>query len=246
MIVLIESEQGKITQDVSFAGYMGASALNWKSQTYDVRLMSQNGIPISLPEIKDELIVPIGSVQFIKKVCDVTGVKLPEPLNIPDSLLSLTNRKVWSCKRSEIGDRFPLFVKPKSELKLFTGFVAESERDFYLYPELAKWDGDLMCSEIMDSILSEWRCYVIEGKVYNCSCYSGDSLVFPDRMIIEQGLIARYQDAPAGYALDVAVTASGTELIECNDAWSLGYYGGEFTDYFKMVKLRWLQILKTQ
>ena len=244
MVVIYEAEKGKPTLDVSFAGYMGASQLNWKSDTYEVVPASVAGLSICLQnEYKGEIVLPIGSVEFVRKAAELTGVELPAPLNIPTSLQSLVERNVWSCRRSELKD-FPCFVKPLDEVKLFTGFVAKSRKDFELYPELNDWDGMLWCSEPMGVILSEWRCYVREGKVFNCSCYAGDPLCFPDRMTIEEGLIKRYHDAPAGYALDVAVTHMGTELIECNDAWALGYYGGDCEDYFKMVKARWLEILK--
>ncbi len=246
MIVLIESVQGKITLDVSFAGWMGASQSNWKSQTYDIRFTSKEGLSVILPQVSGELVLPIGSVEFVKKACEILDIELPKPLNIPTSLESGLGRRIWSCKRSEINSIwYPFFVKPEVELKLFTGFVANSEADFELYPELNGWNGSLLCSEPLGYIESEWRCYILGGKVLNCSCYNGDALCFPDRNKIED-LIAGYKDAPTGYALDVAVTGDGTQLIECNDAWALGYYGGEFEQYFKMVRTRWMEILRAQ
>lgn len=239
MIVLIETDLGKISLDVSFAGYMGAKQLNWGGSTFDVKESSITGLPFVIANNRGEIILPIGSVEFVKKASELLDIKLPDPLNIPTALVKSTNRKTWSCKKSDLS--YPVFIKPLHDVKLFTGFVARSEKDFELYPEIRDWDGMLWCSDVMDEIISEWRCYVIKGKVFNCSCYAGDALAFPDRNEINK-LVTEYVDAPNGYSLDVAVTKSGTNLIECNDAWSLGYYGGEFVDYFKMVKERWLEI----
>ncbi len=243
MIALIEADCGKINLDVSFAGYMGAGQIAWYNKGCDIKFASKEGLPIALcrEEFRDDLIIPFGSVEFIKKFCEIRMLHLPKPLNVPESLSGKLGRKIWTCKKSEL-KQFPVFCKPLDELKLFTGFVAKSERDFELYPELNGWDGMLFCSEPLGKIFSEWRCYVLQGEVFNCSCYAGDSLVFPDKNEI-QYLVSAYKDAPAGYSLDVAVTNSGTKLVECNDAWALGYYGGDYTDYFGMVKARWLQII---
>ena len=246
MLVFIETELGKVTLDVSFAGYVGAKQLNWGGATYEVKEVSLAGLSIALANYRQasHIVLPIGSTEFVRKAAELMKIELPAPLNVPDSLKKLVGRKTWSCKKSELTDSmYPVFVKPMYEVKLFTGFVAKSQKDFDLYPELADWDGELWCSEVMDEIISEWRCYILKGKVFNCSCYSGDALAFPDKNEI-QYLVSAYKDAPVGYSLDVAVTKAGTKLIECNDAWALGYYGGEFVDYFKMVKERWLEIRK--
>ena len=242
MIALIEADCGKINLDVSFAGYMGAGETSWLKGGCDTKFASKDGLAIALSQVefRDDLIIPFGSVEFIKKFCEIRKVYLPKPLNIPEIFSGILGRKIWECRKSEL-NQFPVFVKPLDDLKLFTGFVAKSQKDFDLYPELSDWDGMLFCSEPLDEILSEWRCYVLNGKVFNCSCYMGDSLIFPDKNEI-QYLVSAYKDAPAGYSLDVAVTKAGTKLVECNDAWALGYYGGYFVDYFNMVKVRWLEI----
>ncbi len=244
MLVLIETDLGKITLDVSFAAYIGASQLNWNGGTFDVRLVSKDSLAVSMIGRNGKMVLPVGSVEFVRKAAELLEVKLPEPLNIPDGLKKYVGREMWVSKKSELKElNYPCFVKPLYEVKLFTGFVAKSAKDFELYPELNDWDGELFCSEVVSDIVSEWRCYVLKGKVFNCSCYSGDPLMFPDKNEI-QYLVSAYKNAPVGYALDVSVTKTGTKLIECNDAWSLGYYGGDFVDYFKMVKERWLEIFK--
>ncbi|MCW3128370.1 MAG: hypothetical protein JWO03_4028 [Bacteroidetes bacterium] len=237
MIVLIEAEQGKITSDMSFAGYMGAKS----DSDAEIKTTSINGLSIALIGLNKEDVLPVGSVDFIKKVCEIMEVELPEPLNIPALLIPDLGRKVWTQRKSEL-ESFPCFVKPLEEVKLFTGFVVQSKSDLDNNFEMKDWNGMLFCSELIGNIISEWRCYILNGKVLNCSCYRGDPLFFPDREKILE-LMSKFENSPAGYSLDVAVTVKGSELIECNDAWALGYYGGEFSDYYKMVKARWLEII---
>ena len=241
VIVFIEAEQGRITSDISFAAFVGASVQN---ENYEIKITSIQGLSIelALQKYKQETVLPVGSVDFVKKAAEILGVNLPGPLNIPPVLIPYLGRNVWAQRKSEV-EKFPCFVKPLDDVKRFTGFVVKSKVDFDAYPELKDWDGMLFCSDLIIGIAAEWRCYVLNGSVTNCSCYRGDSLAFPDRNTI-LGLIEKNENAPVAYSLDVAVTTQGTVLIECNDAWALGYYGGEFEDYFRMVKDRWLEILE--
>ena len=248
MLVLVETVLEDIISDYSFAAWCGASNLNDRgtSKAYVIKKTGIDGVTFAMIGNKESIVLPVGDGLFVKKVAALLDIKLPDPLNVPEVLKPYIGRKTWSLKRSEITDEmYPCFVKPKVEMKLFTGFVATSSESWKLYSQLVGWDGEVWCSEIMPNILSEWRCYILDGKVFNCSNYMGDPLVFPDKNEI-QYLISAYKGAPVGYSLDVAVTKAGTKLVECNDAWSLGYYGGEFIDYFKMVKERWLEIVRSQ
>lgn len=59
--------------------------------------------------------------------------------------------------------------------------------------------------------------------------------------------MAGSQDAPAAFSLDIGVLEPGeTALIECNDAWALGYYRGTLShrDYIDMLWRRWDQIAR--
>jgi hypothetical protein len=244
MLILIESDAGEIVSDFAFCGYLGASKENWlKSDSYKIVKASINSLSFYLTSTKYEHILPIGSLEFIKKSAEILGFEMPKPLNIPESLKIYCGRKVWESNIENLS--YPCFIKPLDEAKLFTGFVAKSVRDFSLYPELKGFEGKLMCSEPIDNILSEWRCFVLKGKVINCSNYSGDPLIFPDKRKIDF-LINKYYDAPAGYSLDVCINDKETKLVEVNDGWGLGNYGCEPQDYFKLLKERWFEILKNK
>ncbi len=194
---------------------------------------------------------PIGTVEFVKAFAEKIGVKLPVPIHATE-LLQLEGREYWKDYRKELIGKtpgmYPVFVKPYNELKKFTGFVAKSEKDFDLYPEVNWSTTKLFCTQVLENIVSEWRCYVLNGKVFACVNYSGDPLRFPDASEIERMRIA--YGSQSSYSLDVAVCQYNykylTHFIEINDAFSLGYYGGDVESYTKMLDLRWKEIMKTQ
>ena len=200
---------------------------------------------------------PVGTVEFIKAFAEKIGVKLPDPIHATE-LLQLEGR--WYSEgilRDEFKSKtkypFPIFVKPLNELKKFTGFVAKSDRDFDLYPEV-DWDNTkLFCTQVIENIVSEWRCYVLNGKVFACVNYAGDPLLFPnEREIIR--MIDYFKSQPISFSLDIALCKNRgngnnyttTRFIEINDAYALGYYGGDVELYTKMLNERWKEITKNQ
>lgn len=203
---------------------------------------------------------PIGTVEFVKAFAEKIGVKLPDPIHATE-LLKLEGRWFFkdiyrkACSPTDLypDPLFPVFVKPYNELKKFTGFVAKSDKDFDLYPEVDWYDTKLFCTQVLENIVSEWRCYVLNGKVFACVNYAGDPLVFPSKHSIKL-LIDDYKNSPVAYSLDVAVCAKDewmailqkTSFIEINDAYALGYYGGNVELYTKMLNERWKQIIKNQ
>ena len=241
MLVLIETDAGEIVSDYAFNGFLGAMQSKWSNPDLEIKKTTKEGLSILISMNRDKIILPIGSIEFMKISAKIMGFEMPLPINLPESLRIWSRRKVWVSKLDELS--YPVFVKPLTDVKLFTGFVAKKRSDFDLYPELRGFNGELLCSDPIPDILSEWRCYVLDGKIINCSNYSGDPLQFPDRGKIEF-LLDKYYDAPIGYSLDVMVTKDNTLLIEINDGWSLGNYGCDALNYFKLLKARWLEILR--
>jgi hypothetical protein len=242
LLVLIEADSGKIVSDISFCAWLGASKNKWMDEDgYDIKLVSIESLSIVINTNCDKKILPIGSIEFMKRAAKIFYFEMPKPINVPESLKLISGRKTWVSSRQDL--KLPCFIKPQDDLKLFTGFVAKKSSDFDLYPELKNFNGDFFCSEIIEDIQSEWRCFILDGKILNCSNYSGDPLVFPDRHRIKM-FIDSYYDAPSGYSLDVCVAGDGTKLIEINDGWSIGNFGCDPQDYFKLLKTRWFEIFR--
>jgi hypothetical protein len=102
---------------------------------------------------------------------------------------------------------------------------------------------------------------VLNGKVFACVNYSGDPLRFPYKHTIEELIDVFTQPLVVAYSLDVAVINTSipsslnidignnghfTRVIEVNDAYALGYYGGDVELYTKMLDLRWKEITATK
>jgi len=158
----------------------------------------------------------------------------------PKELLPFLNRSldVTQLGRLSPGD-LPLFIKPKLQHKRFTGFVCNDVLDRRLggiSPEF-----EIYVSNPVD-ILSEYRCYVLNGKILSIARYRGSVEHFPNVAIVRE-MICAYLDAPISYGLDVGITSKGeTLLVEVNDSTSLGNYGLPPTLFAKMIAARWFQI----
>ena len=188
---------------------------------------------------------PIGTVEFVKSFAEKIGVKLPDPIHATE-LLQLEGRLYATVESKDSIHKatYPFFVKPFKELKKFTGFVVKSEKDFELYPDVEWSNTSLFLTGVLENIVSEWRCYVLNGKVFACVNYSGDPLKFPNPAAI-RNCIENFTSAPIAYSLDMAIT-DHTQFIEINDAYALGYYGGDIELYTKMLNERWKEIIKNQ
>ena len=67
-----------------------------------------------------ENIIPVGTVEFVKKYCEQNNIILPENISYPEQLMGFFGRNIWS---GVYGDVKPdQFCKPKST-KVFTGGI---------------------------------------------------------------------------------------------------------------------------
>lgn len=203
--------------------------------------------------------LPIGSVEFVRKAMALAGVTEPENISYPEPLRPYLRREVRVRTAGSVLGHW--FVKPTTT-KHFTGFVFDtlgnpdhlSDHDRAQYnvflslpPETAVWISEPV------TWLSEFRYYVIDGEVRGDGRYDDapDEMPTPDRFMVGEmaAAMAKVPGAPAAFSLDVGVLDSGeTALIECNDAWALGYYKGtlSYRDYIMMLWQRWEQLARTR
>ena len=227
---------------------------SWKGTRTDTVYMTLENMKSYSKIYKYQDYTPIGTVEFVKAFAEKVGVKLPDPIHATE-LFQLEGRKcfvIHSPKLQKLqANDYPVFVKPLTELKKFTGFVVKSDKDFDLYPEVNWDDTRLFVTDVLENIVSEWRCYVLNGKVFACVNYAGDPLKFPnEREIIR--MIDHFKPQPISFSLDIALCKNGgsgdnyttTRFIEINDAYALGYYGGDVELYTKMLDLRWKEITR--
>lgn len=182
---------------------------------------------------------PVGSVEFCRAWMHAVAAHEPTPLDYPPCLHVFLEREV-----RQYGDasRAPpgAWVKPV-RTKAWTATRLEAGHD-------APGVGPVWTSAHLD-IRAEFRVYVIGSAIAGAGRYDDgedDRLTF-DSGLVEQ-MIQAYRasgEAPAAYALDVALLRDGrTALVEVTDAWAIGYYRGSLgpRDYVRMLWERWQEI----
>jgi hypothetical protein len=226
MKFLIQKINGKIVHDFSFTLIESINYQNWFNNGKDkIKFVFINTMfdeayaePIKFKSYHKNYI-PIGRIDFVFEYLKYFGYSLPKPINIPSALFYdyFLSRKISFGNKQNI-QNFPCFVKSDTTIKKFTEIIYDAS-ELSIVPENDKY----LISEVID-ILSEWRCFVFEGKLVGLQNYSGDFTLFPDVKLINE-MISEYKEAPIAYTLDVGVNKLNTFVIECHDFYSVGSYG---------------------
>jgi hypothetical protein len=163
-------------------------------------------------------------------------------LDYPNELREFLGRSVQTVTREGAEThKEPIFIKPVEE-KAFTGFVWRAQNPPIMYQAYPK-DGLVWISDPV-SFVSEYRCFVMDGRILDVRLYKGDWSQAPDKRIVERAVDA-YKGAPRGYALDIGVTDDGqTLLVEVNDGFALGHYGLKPRLYAELLEARWEELVR--
>lgn len=184
--------------------------------------------------------VPVGTVEFCRAWMARCDMFEPIPFDFPPTLSPWFGRTI----------------------KFFTEYAAAPD-GWWVKPFTTKaWDahiktrdtsllsGWVWASEPL-SIQAEWRVYVVNGEIVGTGRYDDNDAEIDD-MVIEPTALDMVRcfessgQAPAAYALDVALTDAGeVVLVEVTDAWAIGYYKGSCSpqDYLRMLVIRWNEII---
>lgn len=162
----------------------------------------------------------------------------------PPELTDFRGREIRKIKLKDIGkENFPIFIKPVEE-KTAPGIVIHTREDLEDYKQVDP-ETEIYCSGVVNFI-SEWRCFLLYGKIIDIRFYYGSPDAVCDRSVIDAAVKA-YTCMPAGCAMDFGVTDDGrTLLIEVNDGFSLGTYGLEETLYARLLTARWAELNGTE
>jgi len=237
----IQIIDGEYVNDAAFYANNGCKLLGMEVELFEDK--DSDTLEID----KDSEIV-IAGVPVMIKMFEKFGGLIPNPLDIPDELKSFCGRKTNIGTLKELYDTtsYPIFVKPANKGKLFDGQIVFCKEELGLFQyvdEMDEWNTKVFSSEVI-KIDSEFRCFVINGEIYDCRKYKGEFSAVPDFKVIQECVDA-YKSAPVAYAIDFGVTDKGeTILIEANDGYSLGPYGFDSYNYARMMILRWKEIMR--
>lgn len=195
--------------------------------------------------------VVIGGIQAVRAALAQLGAPPPENLDYPPALAEFLGRRVRRATVREahalcVADRFepPIFIKPVTGHKEFTGHVLATYRDrlrtagwAHEAPETPVW-----LSEVV-AFVAEWRYFVLRREIVGVGHYHGDPLRAPDPAIV-RAAVERYDDCPAAYVIDFGVLRDGrTVMIEVNDGFSFGCYGLDSFEHARMLEARWREMV---
>lgn len=209
---------------------------------------------IATGQLDDELLVEpaqgvvCGGVGAVTAALDRAGRPVPMLDDLPNSLACWIDRSIWRMTLGEFRqlvsnepDRLPLHLKPDGLSKLFDGDLIRRFDD--LLPTANVPAETAVLAQGYVEFVSEWRSTILNGSVLNVAHYKGDPVLFPDSHAIKNAPLL-FESAPIAYALDWGVTSTGsTELVEFNDAFSLGNYGLSPNQYATLLTARWHEMM---
>lgn len=234
----IQTIDGEYVNDGSFFFKNGCDLLRIETEKFE---------DLASIDVKEGEMVYAG-VPVMIQVFEKLGGLMPPPLDVPECLVPYCKREIRISTLEELANsaKFPIFVKPADTGKLFSGQVVSCKEELELFQyvdEICGFQTKVFSSEVV-KIVSEFRCFVIRGEIYDCRKYKGEFSATPDFKFIKECVDA-YQDSPVAYGIDFGVTDKGdTILIEANDGYSLGPYGFDSYNYTRMMILRWKELMR--
>jgi hypothetical protein len=226
--------------------YLAWEAFN--QMGYDVVLFEEKDIDTL--DITPETPVFAG-VTIFKRIVDKLGVGYKPFDCYPEVLKPYYGRTLTKSTLGVEREKFhkdyeKVFVKPVLP-KQFIGNVWESIINRIPLAKISD-DAEVWVCEPMN-ILSEYRCYVLDGEIVGMKHYYGDWNIVPQKEFVET-VVKEYKGAPAAYGIDFAVVKDlqtryyRDVVLEVNDGCNLGNYGLDSFHYGEMIVSRWMEICK--
>lgn len=195
-----------------------------KSSQHQYELVTTKMLELLVEHVRFEPdSIPIGDLEFVQTYLELyQGIKRLNPIEVPEML----RRPIFLKRNYEFRYGYELpksgsyFIKDVIELKSFvyTGDIKDIQDRInreHLY----------LISDIID-IKSEYRVFIIDGKIHSINYYNGDPCILPDVELIKNAnsFYSIQPDYPNSYSMDVAVTPKGTCILECHILFSCGLY----------------------
>ncbi|WNG47348.1 DUF4343 domain-containing protein [Archangium minus] len=200
-----------------------------------------------LPLDRETLVA--GDVPTVLGALGQLGIEPPPTNDYPRSIEPFLHRRLWTSTLRKLtadienGMSPPVFAKPQGRKKRFTGHVFRTQEDL-IYLQRASLSTPILCSEVV-RWQSEYRVFVIRGRIVGLRHYAGDPAIRVDEAQVEQAVRALEEagEGTAAYGVDFGVLETGqTALVEWNDGFSLGSYGLDRSLYTELTLARWAEL----
>lgn len=232
----LQTMDGTFVNEATFNAYFGLKNIN-----FDIVLMDHKEF---FNQDMEPNALACGGVNFMKDAFRKRGIRPVAALDIPRVLEPFCERKIQHTTLRALlasDPKFPIFVKPDGDGKLFDGTIVTNAYELELFKHYDGLDVPIMTSEVL-KIVSEHRAFITDKKIVDVRKYKGAYGTHPKLDMIENCILV-WDAQPVAYCLDFGVTDDGkTVLIEANDAYSLGTYGLDSYSYTKMMILRWKEL----
>lgn len=179
--------------------------------------------------------IPVGSIKFIQTALSITlrqnDYMLHSKLEVPVELRKpeFLGRKYYigalQGKAHIINSKKRYFVKTLDPVHSQSAIVQGA----YISESDVFGKSDIVLSGTLD-IISEWRVFVFQGNIVNIACYKTNKQVALPDLDSVQKMIEAMPYAPPAYVIDVAVTASGTFVLEVYNFLGVELYSTVWND----------------
>lgn len=224
------------------AGLEGRLLLSYLMNHHpDVNVQMVGNKEVEKLKVKEKPFVVYGGIRFTKLILRKLGMDLPKHNDYPEELSPWFKRNIWSGTKADVTeDNLPVFIKPKERLKLFTGFVCKDVFDEQIKHVSNKTP--LWFSEVIP-LHDEYRCYVVDGELMYMGSY--DTTEAPSSKLRSVAISIASKIKQRDIVFDVAMHQyKGGCLIEVNEAFAVGAYGGVPSDIFgKMIVNYWQSLI---
>lgn len=240
MKVYIQTDKlGEFYNINAFVAYEGFKNFGFETQKFF------NADEISDNNPENILVGGIGNVR--KRLKNLGIIRSDKEIDYPEELLPFLKRNIWESSINELfkyKKKRNIFIKPKTETKLFAGKIITNEMDF-LGLINKESDTEVYCSELVN-FKTEWRCFIRYREILDVRRYKGDWDTKIDIQVVKNAVNA-FTSQPHSYALDFGIDENDqTILVEVNDGHSLGAYGLSSGNYAKFLSARWSQLTQTE
>jgi hypothetical protein len=234
------TDKKRLLFDFCYSAKMGAEFLGINVKVFE----DSSEVP------EDPTNILVGSVEQCSKWLDMNGYGTPDAIDISIfgqylrrevAYMDMDDFTKCALEMQREGAYEPMFIKPATKIKAFTGFVVDDPKMISLWSN--NFTGRIQIQPVIDNIFSEYRCYISNNKIVGMKHYLGDPLLFPNAEFIRECKKKGDELNLHSYTLDFGVTEDNeTLLIESNDGWAIGNYGLDPETYYLFVRNRWLQM----